>query len=333
MKKYSISEVARICGTSKATVSRVLNHPEIVSGPLRKKICQKMKEIGYTPNPFARKLGANSLWGVALFVFDIINPFFALMVKEISHLAIKEKIPLTVCNTENNKYNEKIYLDFVLKNRIGGIIFTEGVSNEIIDRAKEYVPVVLIDQHYALGNIPEISSNNYNGAFKATSYLIQLNHKRIGFVTGPENWPSAQDRLNGYKDALKKNKIEFKPELVYKGDFQLESGIKAMEYFLSSSKWPTAIFCSNDQMAIGVLNKAHTMNISIPNDISLLGFDDIPLISFMKPKITTVRQNIPLLCEKAFKLILGQSNEEVPTERILIPTELVIGDTCKKITP
>lgn len=331
MKKFPISKIAEICGTSKATVSRVLNHPEIVSESLRKKIYKTMKEVGYVPNPFARKLGANSLWGVALFVFDIMNPFFASMVKEISHLAMKEKIPLTVCNTENNRYNEKLYLDFILKNRIGGVIFTEGVSNEIIDRAREYVPVVAIDKHYALGNIPEISSDNYNGAFKATNYLIQLNHRKIGFIMGPKEWSSAQERFNGYKDALKKNKIEFRPELVYQGDFQLESGIKAMEYFLGSSKWPTAIFCSNDQMALGILNKANTMNMSIPNDLSLIGFDGMPLISYVKPKITTVRQNIPVICKKAFDLILNQLKEETSIEKVLIPTEIIIGETCKKI--
>jgi DNA-binding LacI/PurR family transcriptional regulator len=333
LKKYSISEVARLCGTSKASISRVLNHPEIVSEALRNKIYQKMKEIGYTPNPFARRLGAQSTWGVALFVFDIINPFFSSMVKEIGRFTMEHGIPLTVCETENSEEKERTYLDLLLENRIGGIIFTEGVSRSIVDNTKDHVPVVLVDQHYARGNIPEVTSDNFSGAQKATEYLIQLNHEKIGFVAGPLDWPSARERMNGYKSALKKNSLPFDERLIFHGDFQFESGLRAMEYYLSSPEWPTAIFCSNDQMALGVLNKAYTMNISIPDDLSLVGFDDIPLFSFIKPRITTVRQNVPSLCEKAVELIMKQLNGEVVNERIYVPTELVAGESCKKISP
>lgn len=332
LRKHTISEVARLCGTSKATVSRVLNNPGLVAEPLRLRILAKMEEIGYSPNPFAARLGAKGNWGIALFVFDIVNPFFSLMVREVGHLTMERQIPLTVCDTEADKAKEHIYLDYVLHNRIGGIVFTEGISQSIIERARKQVPVVLIDQHFVPGSIPEVTSDNFKGALQAVEYLIQMNHRRIGFVTGPENWPSAKERYRGYCEALERNNLEFRTELIYRGDFQFESGIRALEYFLGLSDWPTAVFCANDQMAVGVLSKANLLNIQIPADLSLIGFDGIPMLFVVNPNLTTVEQDIPRLCGHAIEMMMKQLNgEKNIKERIIVPTRLQVGETCKKI--
>jgi DNA-binding LacI/PurR family transcriptional regulator len=330
-EKQTISEIAAICGTSKATVSRVLNNPEIVSKPLRTRILKKMQEVGYIPNPFAKNLGHNGTWGIALFVFDILNPFFAFMVRQIGHLTMQERIPLTVCDTENDKEKEKLYLDYILRNKIGGIIFTEGISHSLVERAEKRVPIVLIDQHHTLGCVPEVASDNFNGALQATEYLIQLNHRRIAYVTGPENWSTARERLHGFREGLARHHIDSDPQLVFVGDFLYESGILALEYFLSLQEWPTAIFCANDQMAVGVLNKAQALNISIPNDISLVGFDGLPLFGLRGAGLTTVRQDIPALCRHAVDLLMKQFSGQRLSEKIVVPTQLIVGDTCKKI--
>jgi len=330
-KKYTISEIAKLCETSKATVSRVLNSPSVVSKPLRNRILEMMEEVGYTPNPFAKTLGVNGTWGIALFVFDILNPFFALMVRQIGHLTMQMKIPLTVCDTGNDKENEKVYLDYLLKNKIGGIIFTEGISLSLIDRAGEQVPIVLIDQKKSYGNVPEVTSDNYNGAFQATEYLIQLNHRRIGFVAGPKEWQTARERFSGFTEALAKHNINLDSQLIFNGDFLHKSGIQAMEYFLSLPQWPTAIFCANDQMALGVLSKAQTLNISIPDDISLVGFDAVPLFGLSSPNLTTVKQDIPELCRHAVEQLMKQINGHPWMERTIIPTRMIVGETSKKI--
>jgi len=331
-KKYTISEIAKLCETSKATVSRVLNSPSVVSKPLRNRILEMMKEVGYTPNPFAKTLGVNGTWGIALFVFDILNPFFALMVRQIGRLTMQERIPLAVCDTENDKEKEKVYLDYLLRNKIGGIIFTEGISLSLIDRAEKRVPIVLIDQQHIRESGPEVASDNFTGALQATEYLIQLNHRRIGFVTGPENWSTARERLNGFREALAKHHIDLDPQLVFHGDFLYESGIRALEYFLSLQEWPTAIFCANDQMAVGTLNKAQALNISIPNDISLVGFDGLPLYGLRGTGLTTVRQDIPMLCRHAVDQLMKQFSGQRWRQQTIVPTQLVVGDTCKKIS-
>ena len=236
MNRYTITEIAKLCGTSPATVSRVLNNPDIVAPVLREKIEQTIREVGYKPNPFASRLSSKSSWGLALFVFDILNPFFALIVRRISHLAMEQGIPLTVCDTENNPEKEKIYLDYLLDNKIGGIIFAEGISMSTIERARQSTSTVLIDRHSEEGLVSEVSSDNYNGARQAVDYLLMLNHRRIGFISGPGTWPSVEERFRGYRDSLEAAGIEYNPSLVSQGDLRFESGISAMEYFSYASR-------------------------------------------------------------------------------------------------
>lgn len=330
-KKYTIQEIAKLCGTSKATVSRVLNNPDIVSAPLRKKIQETMEALEYTPNPFAQTLGTNGMWGIALFVFDILNPFFALMVREIGKMTMANKIPLTVCDTENNEEKEEIYLDYLLKNKIGGIIFSEGISHSIIDRARQSTPVVLIDQYDTHMGVPEVTSDNFDGAKQAVEHLVQLNHRRIGFVAGPESWTTARERFRGFRQALMEHDLPYEPDLVYHGDFLYESGISALEYFLGLKEWPTAVVCANDQMALGIINKAHVMNISIPNDMSIIGFDGLPLFGLRASGLTTVKQDVPLLCKNAVDMLMDKINHKPTHKQVIIPTQLTIGNTCQKI--
>lgn len=333
MSKYNIKEIAKICNTSPTTVSRVLNHPELVAKSLRQEILDKMNEVGYKPNPFASRLSSKSQWGIALFVFDILNPFFAMIVRKIGHKAMEHHIPITICDTENNEEKELMYLEYLLENKVGGIIFTEGISAKTIEKASKVTNTVMIDRHFQEGIISEVTSDNYMGGCQATEYLIQLQHKNIGFIGGPKDWTSVEDRFRGYKDTLIKYKIPFRSDLIFQGNLRFESGIEAFEYFLSLPVWPTAIFCANDQMAFGVLTKARSMGISIPGDISLVGFDDIPLYNRLSTELTAVQQDIEALCEHSFKLMMNKielaESDEKP-KRIIIPTKLKIGETCTK---
>jgi DNA-binding LacI/PurR family transcriptional regulator len=292
-----------------------------------------MENLGYHPNPFASRLSSRSGWGLALFVFDILNPFFALMVRKIGHLAMEQRIPLSICDTENNEEKERIYLDYLLENQVGGIIFGEGISSRTIERAMEFTETVLIDRHLQEGLVSEVTSDNYMGGRQAVEYLVQMNHRVIGFISGPDFWASVEDRHRGYRETLEKHGIPYRPELVFKGNLGFESGVRALEYFLTLPEWPTAVFCANDQMAFGFLTKAHSMGISVPGDISLVGFDDIPLYSLYTTRLTAIQQNIDALCETSFGIMLaklsGKPADERP-DRIIIPTNLKIGETCGK---
>jgi DNA-binding LacI/PurR family transcriptional regulator len=330
--RFTINEIAKLCGTSPSTVSRVLNNPDIVAKHLRERVNRVMAEVGYKPNPFASRLSSKSRWGLALFVFDILNPFFALVVRKISHLAMEQRIPLTVCDTENNADKEEIFLDYMLENKVAGVIFGEGISVQTIQRARETTEVVLIDRHVEGEMLSEVCSDNYLGGRQATEYLLQLHHRSVAFIGGPMGWASTEERYRGYRDTLDRHHIPFRQELVYHGDLRFESGINALEYFLTLAEWPTAIFSANDQMAYGVLTKASSMNMSIPGDISLVGFDDIALYSPHTTKLTTVRQSIDEVCENAFGLMMRKLNpsqkSDTDGQRIVVPTRLTVGETC-----
>jgi DNA-binding LacI/PurR family transcriptional regulator len=332
MNKVRIDDIARICKVSKATISRVLNHPELVASAQRDHILQVMNETGYTPNQFAQKLGrSENHWGTALFVYDIVNPFFSLITRGLTTLSLQKNIPMFVFETLNNIEREKLYLDMLIKNKVSGVVFTAGVSEEIIQRAYEYFPVVVIDQHLEHLDIPEVGSDNFNGAKQAVEYLIKLNHRRIAFIAGPNGWISSRKRFDGYLAALQEADIPFDPKLVFKGDLQMYSGIEACKYFTSLSEWPTAVFSANDQMAMGVMNHAQLMNLNIPGDLSLIGFDGTSWVAQVRPQLTTVKQDIGQICNVTMNLLSDLILGKDVKSKHLIDTRLEIGDTCRRL--
>ncbi len=177
---------------------------------------------------------------------DILNQFYAVLVREVSQIAMQENIPLTICDTANSVEKEEMYLENVLRNHVSGIIFTEGASKHVIDKALREVPVVLIDQHDDI-NIPhyEITSNNIRGGFEAVEYLIELGHREIGIITGIKDWSSSEKRFQGYREALQTYDLEYKAEYCFEGSFDVDSGIEALKYFVNNTD-VTAIFSTNN---------------------------------------------------------------------------------------
>jgi LacI family transcriptional regulator, repressor for deo operon, udp, cdd, tsx, nupC, and nupG len=324
-QKITINDIARMCRTSKATVSRVMNNPEIVAAPLRNRVLRTVKECNYTSHPFAKNLGSRTKWGFAIFVQDILNQFYAVLVREVSRIAMEANIPLIICDTAKSVRNEEMYLESVLKNHIAGVIFTEGVSKHIVDRAIREVPVVLLDHHYDI-DIPhyEISSNNLQGGFEAVDYLYKLGHRKIGIITGVKGWTSSEKRYQGYCEALEHNNVKIRKEYCFEGSFDIESGAEALKYFVTETDI-TAIFSANDRMAYGVLQQASVMNISIPQDISLVGFDNLPLCNIIKPSLTTIQQDYVGISSKSIECLLNQCKGVFSgwEESIVLPIKLI----------
>lgn len=323
--KLTINDVARICKTSKSTVSRVMNNPAIVAKPLRDRVLKVIQEYNYTSHPFAENLGKRRKWGFALFVQDILNQFYAILVREVSQIAMQENIPLAICDTAKSVKKEEMYLENVLKNHVEGIIFTEGVSKHVIEKAMQEIPVVLIDQHYDT-DIPhyEITSDNIRGGFKAVDYLIRLGHSKIGIITGVKDWSSSEKRYQGYREALQANGIEYHADFCFEGSFDIESGADALKYFVEETD-VTAIFSTNDRMAFGVLQQAAAMKIDIPNDMSLIGFDNLPLCNIIKPSLTTVEQDYSGLSSMSIGCLINQCQGIFNgwEERIVLPVKLI----------
>ncbi|MCF7942071.1 MAG: LacI family transcriptional regulator [Spirochaetia bacterium] len=332
MSKIRIDDIAKICNVSKATVSRVINNPEKVSKAQRDRILCAIRETGYIPNQFAQKLGrSEGEWGTALFVYDIVNPFFSLITRGLTTLSIQKNIPMFVFETLNNKDREELYLNTLIKNRVSGVVFTAGVSEEIVQRAHSQFPVVVIDQHCEHLNIPEVASDNYKGARQAVEYLLRLNHTKIAFIAGPGGWSSAQQRLEGYKSALSDAGIPFDPSYVFQGNLQMFAGIEACRHFTSLPQWPTAVFAANDQMALGFMNQAQLMNLSVPGDFSVIGFDGTPSVMQIRPQLTTISQDVGKISKTTMNLLFDSVRGKKVTGRHLIDTALEIGDTCARL--
>lgn len=322
-----IRDIARLANVSTATVSRVINHPEQTSPQIRARVQAVIDQQHYVPNQTAKNLFARHSDSIALFVSDMSNPFFISLLQELNQLAFANKHTLLICNTSNDAQKEQDYLDYCAAIRTKGIIITEG--HDFVSGANNlHIPLVMLDRS-GMDIWSSVQSDNYDSIFRAVNYLYNLNHRRIAFasprVESSGGFLSLYHRWNGYRNAMESYGL-FRPEYAYTQADALDvtAGINALNYFLSLPEPPTAIMCANDMVAHGILLRAQELNIEIPQQLSVIGFDGISSPFFIK-ELTTIRQNIPAIAETLFKLCL-----QPPTspQHITIPTEFIPGQTC-----
>ncbi|MGI5850447.1 MAG: LacI family DNA-binding transcriptional regulator, partial [Christensenellales bacterium] len=319
--------IAQLCGVSIATVSRVINNPELTSPKTRNLVMKVIEENNYVPNLLAKNIFSKQSNTIALFVYEMENPFFLYLIKTLNHLAFDNKYTLIICNTENNKERELEYLRYCQSTRVFGLIITEGTSWETCDKAASTMKIVLLDRMVENCSYPSVSSDNYGGIQKAIDYLNNLNHKKIAFVAGDQNEFSSYDRLNSFVSIMKKKGYELPKEYIYYGSYSIETGSQALDQFFLSKDKPTAVICSNDVIARGMIYRAQTLGINVPNDLSIIGFDGVPN-QFIYPKLTSIKQDIETI---SHTLIEEVASKSLHSKRHIVPVNLVIGDTCRKI--
>ena len=285
-----IHDVAKRANVSIATVSRVLNASEHkVSPETAKKVRQAIKELDYRPNALARALQMKKTMTIGVIIPDISNHYYAEIVRGIQDIADQEGYNIILQNTDRNQDRivKSIYL--LREKIVDGIIFSGGTIHgyEPLSALKELRDrVVVIGRHDV--NFPAIMVDNISGASLAVQHLIDLGHIRIGFIGWSDQSTTAEDRLSGYKSALAQNSCRFEESLIRKGTLTPESGYKEAKVLLSQKKRPTAIFAGNDQMAFGVIYAAVEMGLRVPEDLGVIGFDNIPLSSYFVPSLSTI---------------------------------------------
>lgn len=321
-----IREIARMANVSTATVSRVINHPEKCSLETRTKVGKIIKEYNYIPNETIKNIFSKSSNTIAIFVLDISNPFYYQLIMELNNLCFDNHYTLLICDTENNPEKEKAYLEFCIAKRCMGIILTEGMSNTLFQDIS--IPLVSLDRKEAL-KTSFVTSENYHSIRKVIDYLYNLGHRRIAFAAPKQDYDSIKSRYQGYRDELEKKQIPFYPEYIFREGSSLNTklGKRAMQYFLSLPQMPTAVVCANDMIAMGLINEARAMNITIPDSLSVCGFDHV-LTDLFYPPLTTVEQNIPKIARKLFYGVTGNSAE--PTQEI-VETTFIPGRTCARV--
>ena len=324
----TIKDVARLADVSTATVSHVINETRYVSDELRARVLEAMETLDYRPNVLAQGLRGGETHTIGLVVPDNANPFFAEVSRAVEDVGFARGYSVILCNTGDDLERERAYIDVLVAKQVDGIIFiAAGDHHEHLDElTRRSVPLVLADRDVDLTDADVVLVNNERGGYEATKHLLDLGHRWIGCIAGPSEATPSADRVEGYVRALREARVPVEDAAIETGDFRYQGGEAAAERLLGGSERPTAIFACNDLMAIGALRAVRGAGLSVPHDISVVGYDDIPLASAMSPALTTVAQPVDQLGALSTELLLSRiENGSVGTaQRIMLETTLVI---------
>jgi LacI family transcriptional regulator len=327
----TIREVAQKSGVSSATVSHVINGSRYVSEEVQARVRAVMTEIGYQPNALARSLRRGESYTLGLILPDSGNPFFAEIARSIEAAAFDSGYNIILCNTEENRNRESLYVEVLRNKQVDGIIFvaTGDQTDAIPQFLRSELPVVLVDRHLPAIQSDEVMLDNHQGGYLAAQHLISLGHRRIGCIAGPSTVTPSTQRVTGYKSALADHGLPVDEALIMRGDFHPGSGWTVTRTLLNVPDPPTAIFACNDMMAIGALRAASECGRRVPADLAIVGFDNIELAAYTTPPLTTIGQPIQNMGRIAAKLIIERIKDRtLPPRCETLPAALVIRDSC-----
>ncbi len=300
----TIYEVSKLAGVSLATVSRVINHSSAVKQKTREKVEKAMLDLNYKPNSVAKSLASSRSDCVGVLVSELQGFFFTNMMAAIEIEC--RKYDKHIIATASDQTHEKDGIQFLISRNCDALIIqVEALSDEyLIELCSGDLPIVIVNRY-----IEEIADNcidvdNEQGQYLATQYLIDKGHREIVYVSGPANKNDAMMRLKGYKQALSDNDIKIEQDRIFEGDYLQEGGAKAFEYFYHSDIPYTAILCANDEMATAVMASAREKGLNLPDDLSILGFDDVVFSRYTYPKLTTIEHPIRKMGEMAARSVL-----------------------------
>ncbi|WP_182201523.1 LacI family DNA-binding transcriptional regulator [Paraliobacillus salinarum] len=311
----TIKDVAKLAEVSVATVSRVMNNNGYVNQNTRQRVEEAIKQLNYRPNDVARSLFKGKSKMIALFVPDIMNPFFPQLARAVEDTANKYGYLFVLCNTDNDNEKEIAYLNALLQKTIDGIIL---VSNTIqVDQINDInVPIIALDRKIN-SNIISVTVNNREGASQAVRYLKETGCKRIAHIAGPKDVSSAKQRLEGYLDEVQSEEW-FTTDYIRYGNYTVKEAYQATEELLSQHPEIDGIFAANDLMGVSVLKAAKNLGFDIPNQLSVIGYDGMELSDITSPTLTTMAQPIYDIGKRAVEILIEKienSDKEVESEQ------------------
>lgn len=332
----TLEEVAKIAGVSRSTVSRVVNDHPSVRTSVRERVWEVIRETGYQPHAAARSLVTRRTHIIGAIIPEALStlftdPFFSILLSGITETCNTQRYNLMLSLFNHPAGQEEMYRRIIHGGHLDGVIVASARTDDplIPKLNQDGVPFVLVGRH-PNGRVHYVDVDNAGAARMAVEHLIRFGHRRIGTITGPLGMTSGQDRLEGYRRALKAYQIPIEDDLIFEGEFTESSGRTGAKRLLAAS--PTAIFAASDMMAIGAMKGIRQAGLQVPKDIALVGFDDIPLAAAVEPALTTVRQPIERLGSMAANLLLNllenPPDEQASTHKIILPGELVVRDSC-----
>lgn len=326
----TVKEIAAAANVSVATVSRALQRPEVVSETTRQHIHEVVKRLGYTPNALARNLRTARTRLIVALLPDIANPFFSEVIRGIEQVAHESGYSVLLGETQSSLVREQAYADMVAARQADGIITMSHRVPAIPIQGR--LPVVNACEYVKDSQICSVYVDNVAAAAAAVDYLVTLGHHDIAFIAGPPSSPICVDRELGYQLALQRAGIALNPALAAVGDFSIEAGERAIDLLLSRAQPFSAVFCSNDEMAIGAMRALSARGLRVPEDVSVVGFDDIRFARYMSPALTTVAQPKNALGREATTMLIELLNDPTvpPRKRVLTADLVVRGSTAPR---
>lgn len=335
MKKLSIDQVAKLAYVSRSVVSRVLNNHPNVSDEARQRVMKVVEEYNYRPSPVARGLATNHNYEIGILAprrcdEALANGFWSLL-----HLGIFEEciqkgyfVTLSPISTDANSEINQNILDN--KRLDGYILLTQEVSDFVISKLHEHdIPMVLVGHGPGYPNITSIDVDNFTGAYNATNHLIELGHTRIGIILATLNMQESVDRLEGYKKAMDDAGLSCDEEYMAIGDYSQKHGFDTINKWTVRGMDVTAVFCTSDTLAMGALLALDKKDIVVPDDIAVVGFDDLPFSQYTIPPLTTIRQPIYEKGTQAARLLINQiENKDGKSVHVNLEPEMVVRESC-----
>ncbi len=338
-RHVTISQVAQEAGVSIQTVSRVLNNRPDVSSETRKRVQQIIDNLSYQPYAIARGLATKHTFTLGLIAADFTDYWFAQVVTGAEEEAHKHGYFFMLGSTECNPQDEPKFLRLLTERHVEGILFVRANCPSNLDLLQNLqqsgTPVVSTGFYLPDSELPFIEVDNLDGGWKATQHLIDLGHTQIAMITGPSNLSSVMERTKGYHQALQSAGLSLHPELIIHGQSWLHrSGYDAMKELLNKKTSFTAVFAQNDRLAKGAISTLNEAGLKVPQDVSIIGYDDIPEAEFSNPPLTTIRQPMREVGKAAAKLLINLIEDPNATpQQTLFKTELVNRSSCAQRKP
>jgi LacI family transcriptional regulator len=323
-----IHTVAKLAGVSIATVSRTINHVPSVNPKLAKRVWEVVKELDYLPNTQARALVSGRSRLLGLIVSEITNPFFPELIQGFEDVAVEQGYEILISSTNYDPERMKSCIRRMVERKAEGVaVMTFGIEEPLLGQlADRKVPLVFVDVGPEASGVSLLRVDYHHGIREGVQHLAALGHRDIAFVTGPLGLHSAHSRLSAFYRAVRECGIEIDPGRIVEGDHTMEGGMAAAEKLLTGTRLPTAVMCSNDMMAIGVLHKAYRNGLRVPDDLSVIGFDNIHITQMTIPPLTTIQMSCFELARAAV-MALKAHVEGKPEREYSIDTKLVVRES------
>jgi LacI family transcriptional regulator len=321
----TIRDVARLAGVAPITVSRVINNHGYFTEETRQKVEAAVLELNYIPNSLGSSLRSKLTQTVALVLSDITNPFWTTVARGVEDAANKRGYHIIIGNTDESDHKQEEYLLFLMKKQVDGFLFVPASYNVSTTLQKRPVPFVVLDRRFPVKEIDSVRCDSVGGAYSLTKHLLEFGHRHIALITGRENHTTASDRVEGYLKALEEAGISDTQQIIW-GEYTQQSGYENTVQIIQSHPRPSAIFAANNFIAIGMMRALRDARLRVPEDMSVVAFDDLPAAITIDPFFTVAAQPAYEMGRKATELLLSRLENDGPEgyQEIVLPVEIIV---------